>query len=167
MQQDRASATGPLVAPLQQRLEVGLQVAGETLPAHPADVALGACAQRCFGLVRLKQQTRFGPDRHTVLGFGRHLGGVDQVVAAGRDEDRLPMTRKTGLAQQAIDRLTLELGQAVVTELRPAEPFYAAETGHQAYFRRNPEQAYCALVVAPKLRKFQMNFPRLRRADTI
>ena len=71
------------------------------------------------------------------------------------------------LAQQAIDRLTLELEQAVVTELRPAAPFYAAETGHQAYFRKNPEQAYCALVVVPKLRKFQMNFPRLRRADTI
>ncbi|MEZ7911007.1 MAG: peptide-methionine (S)-S-oxide reductase MsrA [Propionivibrio sp.] len=70
-------------------------------------------------------------------------------------------------AQSAITQLAAELGRPVVTELRPAEPVYAAEPEHQAYFRRNPGQAYCAVVIAPKLRKFRMNFPRLQRADTI
>ena len=46
----------------------------------------------------------------------------------------------------------------VVTELRPASKFYCAEDYHQEYFRKNPEQPYCALVVRPKVRKFKEKF---------
>ena len=70
-------------------------------------------------------------------------------------------------AQSAITQLEAALGRQVVSELRPEEPVYAAEPEHQAYFSRNPGQAYCAVVIAPKLRKFRMNFPGLQRADTI
>jgi peptide-methionine (S)-S-oxide reductase len=46
----------------------------------------------------------------------------------------------------------------VVTELRPASKFYLAEDYHQEYFRKNPEQRYCTLVVGPKIRKFREKF---------
>ena len=51
-----------------------------------------------------------------------------------------------------------ELGPAVVTELRPAGPFYIAEDYHQKYFRNNPNQGYCAFVVSPKVKKFRTHF---------
>jgi peptide-methionine (S)-S-oxide reductase len=46
----------------------------------------------------------------------------------------------------------------MVTEVRPAETFYPAETYHQNYFENNPAQPYCAYVVAPKVKKFRETF---------
>jgi peptide-methionine (S)-S-oxide reductase len=52
----------------------------------------------------------------------------------------------------------------IVTELRPAAPFYIAEDYHQEYFRNNPQQPYCAFVVSPKVKKFRERFAsRVRR----
>ena len=36
--------------------------------------------------------------------------------------------------------------------------FYRAEDYHQNYFERNPEQAYCQIVINPKLKKFRNVF---------
>lgn len=53
----------------------------------------------------------------------------------------------------------------IVTELVPFERFYPAEDYHQEYFKRNPHQPYCALVVGPKVAKFRKQyFDRLKRA---
>jgi peptide-methionine (S)-S-oxide reductase len=41
----------------------------------------------------------------------------------------------------------------LVTELVPLERFYPAEEYHRDYFRRNPTQAYCRAVIAPKVAK--------------
>ena len=49
----------------------------------------------------------------------------------------------------------------LVTELRAEAPFYPAEEGHQHYFERNPKQAYCQIVVAPKVAKFRKSFSML------
>ena len=46
----------------------------------------------------------------------------------------------------------------IVTEVVPATQFYPAESYHQDYFARNPNQPYCRLVVAPKLAKFRSRF---------
>jgi peptide-methionine (S)-S-oxide reductase len=43
----------------------------------------------------------------------------------------------------------------IVTEVTPAAPFYPAEDYHQEYFRRNPNQGYCRMVIAPKVAKFR------------
>lgn len=52
----------------------------------------------------------------------------------------------------------------IVTEVRAAETFYRAENYHQDYFRTHSSQPYCALVVAPKVRKFREKFAaRLRK----
>lgn len=52
----------------------------------------------------------------------------------------------------------------ILTELRPAERFWPAETYHQNYFRDNPMQSYCLFVVSPKVKKFRERFAALRRA---
>jgi peptide-methionine (S)-S-oxide reductase len=46
----------------------------------------------------------------------------------------------------------------IVTELVPFEQFYSAEEYHQEYFKRNPYQGYCTLVIAPKVAKFRHKF---------
>jgi peptide-methionine (S)-S-oxide reductase len=46
----------------------------------------------------------------------------------------------------------------LVTELAPLDTFYPAENYHQEYFRRNPNQPYCSLVIAPKVVKFRKRF---------
>lgn len=43
----------------------------------------------------------------------------------------------------------------IVTQVVPLEIFYPAEEYHQDYYRRNPEQAYCKLIVAPKVAKLR------------
>lgn len=46
----------------------------------------------------------------------------------------------------------------IVTEVSPLTKFYPAEDYHQSYFENNPNQAYCAAVIAPKLEKFRKVF---------
>lgn len=46
----------------------------------------------------------------------------------------------------------------IVTALEPAKEFYPAEDYHQDYFENNPNQPYCAFVVAPKVQKFRKKF---------
>jgi peptide-methionine (S)-S-oxide reductase len=43
----------------------------------------------------------------------------------------------------------------LVTEVAPFTAFYPAEASHQEYFQRNPAQAYCRAVIAPKVAKFR------------
>ncbi len=42
----------------------------------------------------------------------------------------------------------------IVTEIAPAQSFYVAEDYHHDYFNNNPQNPYCAAVIAPKLHKF-------------
>lgn len=43
----------------------------------------------------------------------------------------------------------------IVTEVVPFEKFWPAEDYHQEYFANNPNQPYCAAVIAPKVAKFR------------
>lgn len=45
----------------------------------------------------------------------------------------------------------------IVTEVIAAQPFYEAEDYHHNYFENNPQNPYCAAVIAPKLQKFLKN----------
>ncbi|HWB96816.1 MAG TPA: peptide-methionine (S)-S-oxide reductase MsrA [Bryobacteraceae bacterium] len=51
----------------------------------------------------------------------------------------------------------------IVTQVEPATAFYRAEDYHQEYFANNPNQPYCAYVVAPKLHKFREKFAGRRK----
>jgi peptide-methionine (S)-S-oxide reductase len=46
----------------------------------------------------------------------------------------------------------------IVTEVTAFTGFYPAEDYHQEYFANNPNQPYCASVVAPKVAKFRKVF---------
>ncbi len=43
----------------------------------------------------------------------------------------------------------------IVTEISPFNKFFKAENYHQNYFKNNPYQPYCSIVIAPKVRKFR------------
>jgi peptide-methionine (S)-S-oxide reductase len=52
-----------------------------------------------------------------------------------------------------------------VTQVVPFTEFYPAEEYHRDYFARNPERAYCQLVIAPKVAKFRSKYAdRLKSA---
>jgi peptide-methionine (S)-S-oxide reductase len=68
-------------------------------------------------------------------------------------------------AQQAAAAAVIaELTQAkvwdapIVTEVTPLDTFYPAERYHQEYYRRNPNQGYCQIVIAPKVAKARRVF---------
>ncbi|TCO09135.1 peptide-methionine (S)-S-oxide reductase MsrA [Natronoflexus pectinivorans] len=46
----------------------------------------------------------------------------------------------------------------IVTQLVEEAQFYKAEEYHQNYFRSNPDQPYCRVVIEPKVIKFRNNF---------
>jgi peptide-methionine (S)-S-oxide reductase len=46
----------------------------------------------------------------------------------------------------------------IVTEISPFSNFYSAEGYHQDYYENNPNQGYCAFVIAPKVEKFEKVF---------
>ena len=47
---------------------------------------------------------------------------------------------------------------AIVTEVVPLTRFYPAEDYHQNYYRNNPRQPYCTMVIDPKVDKFKKSF---------
>lgn len=51
-----------------------------------------------------------------------------------------------------------EWGAPFVTEIAPITEFFAAERYHDEYFRLNPNQPYCRIVIGPKLAKFRQRF---------
>jgi peptide-methionine (S)-S-oxide reductase len=46
----------------------------------------------------------------------------------------------------------------IVTEVAGVTRFYPAEDYHQEYFRKNPHQPYCQVVVSPKVAKLRKSF---------
>ena len=57
------------------------------------------------------------------------------------------------LFEQALERAKQVWGDAIVTQLLPLEKFWMGETYHQDFFAKNPDQAYCNMVVKPKMAK--------------
>jgi peptide-methionine (S)-S-oxide reductase len=64
------------------------------------------------------------------------------------------------IAEEVIKEVTAEgvYDNPIVTEVAPFDKFYIAENYHQEYFANNPNQPYCAAVVAPKVAKFRQKF---------
>ncbi len=52
-------------------------------------------------------------------------------------------------------------GCPVVTQVVPFEAFYEAEAYHQEYYRNNPAQPYCQIVISPKVAKFRRKYAHL------
>jgi peptide-methionine (S)-S-oxide reductase len=56
-------------------------------------------------------------------------------------------------ARALVVKLQPQYRDPIVTEITPAVRFWPAEDYHQDYFRKNPAQSYCRMVIAPKLQK--------------
>ncbi|HBE82834.1 MAG: peptide-methionine (S)-S-oxide reductase MsrA [Blastocatellia bacterium] len=70
------------------------------------------------------------------------------------------------IAHEIIDEVTREgvYDDPIVTTVTAFDKFWPAEDYHQEYFANNPNQPYCAAVVAPKVAKFRKKFvDRLKR----
>lgn len=63
-------------------------------------------------------------------------------------------------AREVIAEVTRERiwKDAIVTQVTPFERFYPAEEYHRNYFKRNPNQNYCRVVIAPKVAKFREKY---------
>jgi peptide-methionine (S)-S-oxide reductase len=46
----------------------------------------------------------------------------------------------------------------IVTQLKPFDAFYIAEDYHQEYYKQNPGQQYCQIVIAPKVAKLRKQY---------
>lgn len=68
------------------------------------------------------------------------------------------------LARQVLTELQEFHKGHLVTELQPECNYSRAEDYHQGYYARNPDQGYCAFVVAAKVDKFLATFARYTRA---
>lgn len=64
------------------------------------------------------------------------------------------------IAEKVIAEFTAEkiYDNPIVTEIAAFNKFWPAENYHQEYFANNPNQPYCAAVVAPKVAKFRQKF---------
>lgn len=52
-------------------------------------------------------------------------------------------------------------GQPIVTEVKPLDKFYPAESYHKDYYEKNKTAPYCQVVINPKLKKVQEKFAEL------
>lgn len=50
------------------------------------------------------------------------------------------------------------------TRIESAGEFWPAESEHDDYYHRNPNQGYCQVVISPKLAKFRKRFTSLLRS---
>lgn len=99
-------------------------------------------------------------DPTTLNRQGYDKGTQYRSAIYGHDAGQLEEARTT------IARLTADhvFAAPIVTEVAALEQFWPAEAHHQQYYRRHPEQAYCAAVIAPKVAKLRSQWAsRLRR----
>ncbi len=93
-------------------------------------------------------------DPTTLNRQGNDIGPQYRSSIFIQDDDQL------AIAKSVIAELTSAqtFANPIVTTLETAGPYYPAEPYHQNYFAHNPEQAYCAAVVAPKVAKMRQRF---------
>jgi peptide-methionine (S)-S-oxide reductase len=51
----------------------------------------------------------------------------------------------------------------IITEVLPMKDFYPAEDYHKNYYKNNPDQAYCQVVINPKITKLRQKYLKLIR----
>ena len=70
-------------------------------------------------------------------------------------------TKQKEQAEASIKAFSSKFVKPIVTELKPLDVFYKAESYHQDYFKNNPNQGYCMFVVSPKVEHFKNQYKDL------
>jgi len=91
-------------------------------------------------------------DPTTLNRQGNDVGPQYRSAIFTHSEDQARVAREKLAAAQA------HWEDPIVTELQPLETFWPAETYHDNYLARNPQNPYCAVVVAPKVAKARKVF---------
>lgn len=66
--------------------------------------------------------------------------------------------RRTAEASRSEWQRSGKLRGKIVTSIEPFKRFYRAESHHQDYYAANPHNAYCSIVIEPKIRKLLRDF---------
>ncbi len=80
---------------------------------------------------------------------GADVGTQYRSIIIVTDDNQLKEAKDAVTALEAKG----DISSPIVTSIEPVTEFYPAEQEHRNYYRRNPDKAYCRLVIAPKLRK--------------
>ena len=119
------------------------------LTFDPAQIGLGELLAIFFTIHDPTTLNRQGNDVGTQYRSGIYASDPAQLKAV---QDWLNATQAAG-----------DLPSGVVTEVALQENFWPAEAYHHDYFAKNPQQGYCAFVVAPKVAKFRQVFARFAK----
>ena len=88
-------------------------------------------------------------DPTTLNRQGADVGSSYRSIILYQDENQKAIATKVKAEAQK------QWNDPIVTEIAPLTTFYKAEDYHQDYFAKNPDQGYCRVVVAPKVKKFE------------
>jgi peptide-methionine (S)-S-oxide reductase len=104
-------------------------------------------------------------DPTTLNRQGNDVGEQYRSIIFYHDEEQKKV------ASEVVDEVNKEKiwgNKPVVTQLVPFTTFYKAEDYHQNYFKNNPRQAYCQVIIAPKVAKFRKHyFDQLKKEPEI
>ena len=113
-------------------------------------------------------QVRFDPARITLAEILEIFFHIHDPTTRDRQGNDIGTQYRSGIywsgpAQEAeVRKVHAQAQEAhrgrVVTELAPLQNYWRAEDYHQHYFANQPQQGYCASVVAPKVEKFRRTF---------
>jgi peptide-methionine (S)-S-oxide reductase len=96
-------------------------------------------------------------DPTTLNRQGNDVGPQYRSVVFYHSEDQKALAMSVKSASQAI------WDEPIVTEIAEAAIFYKAEAYHQNYYKNNPYQGYCSVVITPKVAKFKKQWVGLLR----
>lgn len=113
-------------------------------------------------------QLQFDPSQMSYADVLRiHLATHDPTTLNRQGADRGTQYRSVifthsaeqqATAEQVVKEMQANFSEPIVTQVLPAETFYAAEAYHQNYYRSNPGAGYCQVVIHPKLSKVRALF---------
>jgi peptide-methionine (S)-S-oxide reductase len=88
-------------------------------------------------------------DPTTLNRQGADSGTQYRSIILYHSEDQKLVAKKSMIRAQA------NFYNPIVTQLEAFTKLYPAEQYHQDFYRRNPNQGYCRMVISPKLKKLQ------------
>lgn len=103
-----------------------------------------------------------------------HLGTHDPTTLNAQGADvgtqyRSIILYRSEEEEAVVERVISEVEQVyddpIVTEVKPFEAFYPAPEKHDNYYRNNPQQGYCQVVISPKVAKFRESFQHLLSSE--
>ncbi|HSX44554.1 MAG TPA: peptide-methionine (S)-S-oxide reductase MsrA [Candidatus Saccharimonadales bacterium] len=86
---------------------------------------------------------------------GHDVGPQYRSIIFYQNEEQKKVIEQSRVAAQKL------WDQPIVTEIVKFEKFWPADESHQDFFNKNPEQAYCQIIINPKLTKLRQKLAGL------